>query len=48
MKEKSIPFSAIKDKLIAEEFKGAGDLEDVSGISKSKVFELIERIKKAK
>jgi hypothetical protein len=48
MKEKSIPFSAIKEKLIAEDFKDADDLEDVSGISKSKVFELIERIKKAK
>jgi len=48
MKEKNIPFKAIKEKLITEKFKGADELEDVSGISKSKVFELIERIKNAK
>ena len=48
MKEKGIPFDVLKKKLTDESFEGASDLEDISGISKSKVFELIERIKKAK
>tara|TARA_R100000008_G_scaffold85718_2_gene76415 strand:- start:621 stop:1325 length:705 start_codon:yes stop_codon:yes gene_type:complete len=48
MKEKGIPFKVLKKKLEDEGFKGASELDDVSGISKSKVFELIERIKKAK
>ncbi len=48
MKEKGIPFDVLKKKLADESFEGASDLEDISGISKSKVFELIERIKKAK
>jgi hypothetical protein len=48
MKEKGIPFEALKKKLLDEKFKGAAEIEDVAGISKSKVFELIERIKKAK
>ena len=48
MKEKCISFDVLKSKLVDEEFKGASELNDVSGISKSKVFELIERIKKVK
>lgn len=48
MKEKGIPFEALKKKLTDEDFEGASDLGDISGISKSKVFELIERIKNAK
>ena len=48
MKEKGIPFEALKKKLLDEKFKGAAEIEDIAGISKSKVFELIERINKAK
>lgn len=48
MKEKGIPFEALKKKLVDEKFKDASEIEDVADISKSKVFELIERIKKAK
>jgi hypothetical protein len=48
MNEKGVTFEKIKDKLVKEQYEGAEDLESLSGISKLKVFELIERIKKAK
>jgi hypothetical protein len=48
MKEKGISFDILKQKLIDEKFEDAEGLEEVSDIPKSKVFELIERIKKAK
>lgn len=48
MKEKGISFDILKQKLEDESFKDAKDLSEVSDITKSKVFELIERIKKAK
>lgn len=46
MKEKGIPFDILKKKLIDEGFEGASEIEDVSGIPKTKVFELLKRIKK--
>ena len=48
MKEKGISFDILKQKLVEEDFKDAEDLSEVSDIPKSKVFELIERIKKVK
>ena len=43
MKEKNITFNTLKDKLIKENF---GDISSIKDIPKSKIFELIERIKK--
>ena len=48
MKEKGISFDILKQKLIDEKFTDAEELSEVSDIPKSKVFELIERIKKVK
>jgi hypothetical protein len=48
MKEKGISFEVLKKKLVEEKFTNANELNEVSDITKSKVFELIERIKKAK
>jgi len=48
MKEKGISFDILKQKLVDEKFTNADDLNEVEDISKSKVFELIERIKRAK
>jgi len=47
MKEKSITFESVKKKLIKEKFEGAATLQDIDDIPKSKIFELIQRIKKA-
>lgn len=46
MKQHSITFQRVKDKLIEEKFDGASKIESVSDIPKFKQFELIERIKK--
>ena len=43
MKEKNITFNTLKNKLIKENF---GDISSIQDIPKSKIFELIERIKK--
>ena len=48
MKEKNISFDSIKKKLISEKFDKAEDMSSINDIPKPKVFELIERLKKAK
>lgn len=47
MKDKNISFDQLKKKLIKEKFEGADNFESLKDIPKSKVFELIERIKKS-
>lgn len=46
MQDKSISFDILKKKLVKEKFDGAESFSSVKDIPKSKVFELIERIKK--
>lgn len=46
MQEKSITFEILKKKLVKEKFDNADSLSSIKDIPKSKVFELIERIKK--
>ena len=46
MQEKNISFEVLKKKLIKEKFEGADSLNSVKDVPKSKVFELIERLKK--
>lgn len=46
MKEKGVSFEIIKKKLIAEGYEAAATLNSVDDIPKSKIFELIERLKK--
>lgn len=46
MQDKSISFEVLKKKLIKEKFDKAEDLNSIKDIPKSKVFELIERLKK--
>ena len=46
MKEKGVSWEMIKNKLIKEEYKNAEKMNSVSDIPKSKIFELIQRIKK--
>jgi len=48
MKEKGVTFDILKKKLEKEEYDGAATLTSVEGIPKSKIFELIQRIKKIK
>jgi hypothetical protein len=48
MREKGLTFAQLKAKLVKEEVKNAENFEGVQNIPKLKVFELIERIKKAK
>jgi hypothetical protein len=47
MKDKSISFDSLKKKLIKENFDNASELKSINDIPKVKIFELIERIKKA-
>ena len=47
MKDRGITFDSVKKKLVKEKFDGAATLQDVDDIPKSKIFELIERIKKS-
>ena len=47
MKDKSITFDQLKKKLVKEKFDNAENLNSTTDIPKSKIFELIERIKKA-
>jgi hypothetical protein len=46
MKEKGISFDTLKSKLIKEKFENAESLSSINDISKAKIFELIERLKK--
>ena len=48
MKEKNVSFDSIKKKLISENFDKAEDFHSINDIPKPKVFELIERLRKAK
>jgi hypothetical protein len=47
MKDKDVTFDQLKKKLVKEKFDNAENLNSTSDIPKSKIFELIERIKKA-
>jgi hypothetical protein len=47
MKDKSVNFDQLKKKLIKESFDNAENLNSTLDIPKAKIFELIERIKKA-
>jgi hypothetical protein len=46
MKEKGISFDKLKVKLLKEKYKDESELNSLSDVSKIKVFELIERIRK--
>jgi len=48
MRDKGVSFEIVKTKLVEENFKDAETFENVSDIPKSKVFELIDRLKKIK
>jgi len=48
MKEKGVSFEIIKKKLMNEAYEGAEGYSSVDDIPKSKIFELIERLKKVK
>lgn len=48
MKDKNINFEQLKKRLIKDRFDGAESLNSISDISKVKIFELIDRIKKIK
>jgi hypothetical protein len=48
MKQKGITFESVKKKLISEGYADADSLNSVSDISKTKIFELISRIKNKK
>ena len=48
MLKKGVDFEKIKEKLVQEEVKNAEKFEYLNQIPRLKVFELIERLKKAK
>jgi hypothetical protein len=48
MKEKSVSFAKLKEKLTKENYANADSLMSIADIPKIKIFELIERIQKAK
>ena len=48
MKEKSISFDVLKNKLVKEKFDNIDKINSITDIPKAKIFELIERIKKIK
>jgi len=48
MKEKNVSFESLKERLVKEKFDGVEAINNVQDIPKSKIFELIERIKKIK
>jgi hypothetical protein len=48
MTKKGVSFEKIKEKLVKEEVKGAADFGYLNQIPRLKIFELIERLKKAK
>ena len=47
MKDKSISLDSLKKNLIKESFDNAAEIKSINDIPKVKIFELIERIKKA-
>lgn len=47
MKEKGISFDQIQKRLIKDKYEKAEEISSINEISKPKIFELIERIKKA-
>jgi hypothetical protein len=47
MKEKNISFDQIQKRLIKDKYEKAEEMTSINDISKPKIFELIERIKKA-
>ena len=46
MKEKGLSFESIKKKLLKEKYEDADNLTGIKDLPKTKIFELIERIKK--
>jgi hypothetical protein len=48
MKEKGVNFETLKKRLIKEKFENAENLNSITDISKVKIFELIDRLKKVK
>ena len=46
MKEKGLSFDSVKNKLIKEGYENSESFANVGDIPKTKIFELIERIKK--
>jgi hypothetical protein len=48
MKDRGVTFEVLKNKLIKEKFDNAENLNTINDIPKVKIFELIDRIKKAK
>ena len=48
MKEKGVNFEVVKKKLMKESFDNAETFSSIDDIPKSKIFELIERLKKVK
>jgi len=48
MKDRSVTFEVLKNKLIKEKFDNAENLNVINDIPKVKIFELIDRIKKSK
>jgi len=48
MKEKGVNFDTLKKRLIKEKFENAENLNSITDISKVKIFELIDRLKKVK
>jgi len=48
MKDRGVTFENLKNKLIKEKFDNAENLNTINDIPKVKIFELIDRIKKAK
>jgi len=48
MKEKGVNFDTLKKRLIKEKFENAENLSSITDISKVKIFELIDRLKKVK
>ena len=48
MKQKGVAFDSLKNKLIAEGYPDAESLNSVKDINKTKIFELISRIKNKK
>ena len=48
MKDKSVTLESLKSKLIKEKFDNAENISSINDIPKTKIFELIERLKKIK
>jgi len=48
MKAKNVTFSSLKERLVAEKYPDAEELNSVKDINKTKIFELISRIKNKK